>query len=74
MHLDWGQARHDDVYELPCHVVAVLTVLPKAVYNTRLSIMLMNVFINRGRGLSLLKVIVRMFLNLLNGNRSVLQV
>jgi hypothetical protein len=43
-------------------------------HSTLSSIILMNVFINRGRGVSLLKVIVRMFLNLLNGNRSVLQV
>ncbi len=43
-------------------------------YSTLLSIILMSVFTDRGRGLSLLKVIARMFLNLLNGNRSVLQV
>jgi len=34
----------------------------------------MSVFIDRGRELSLLEVIGRMFLNLLNGNRSVIQV
>jgi len=42
--------------------------------STLSSIILMSVFIYWGRGLSLLKVIGRMFLNLLNGNRSVLQV
>ena len=62
------------VQELPCPVVVVLTALPQAVYSTLSSIILMSAFIDRRRGLSLLKVIGRMFLNLLNGNRSVLQV
>ncbi len=43
-------------------------------YSALSSIILMSVFIDRGRELSLLKVIGRMFLNLLNGNRSVIQV
>lgn len=43
-------------------------------YSTLPSIILMSVFIDLGRELSLLEVIGRMFLNLLNGNRSVIQV
>jgi len=62
------------VQELPCSVVVVLTALPQAVYSTLSSIILMSVFIDRERELSLIKVIGSVFLNLLNGNRSVLQV
>ncbi len=45
-----------------------------SIYSILPSIILMSVFIDRGRESPFLKVIGRMFLNLLNGNRSVIQV
>jgi len=57
-----------------CQVVVGLHSHQEQHYSILPSIILMSVFIDRGRESPFLKVIGRMFLNLLNGNRSGIQV